>query len=107
MQRREFLRGSLAVSAGLAFGGLPKLAKFARADDPDKWRTFEVTTRVEIVNPVGGVRTWVPIPLLTNTNYFKRQGDTWAGNFSSVKSVQYDQYGTGMVAAEWPASEKA
>ncbi|HEY7165583.1 MAG TPA: transglutaminase domain-containing protein [Candidatus Binatia bacterium] len=107
MHRREFLKGSLAVSAGLAFGGLPKLARFARADDPEKWRTFEITTRVEVLNPVGAVRTWVPIPLLTNTNYFKREGDTWTGNYTAVKSVQYDKYGTGMVAAQWPASEKA
>src|SRR5207244_5409856 len=51
--------------------------------------------------------TCVPIPLMSNTNYCKRQGDTWTGNYSSVRSVQYDKYGTGMVFAEWPASEKA
>jgi len=25
-------------------------------------------------------RLWVPIPLLTDTDYFKRGGDTWTGN---------------------------
>jgi len=69
-------------------------------------RRVEVTTRVEVLNPVGGVRAWVPIPLLTNTNYFKRMDDTWIGNYSSVKSVPYDKY-TGFVFAEWPAAEKA
>src|SRR5438445_13820118 len=93
MKRREFLKQSLAVSAGLALGGFPKLARLAGADEPAKWRTFVVTTKVEVCNPLGGLRTWVPIPLMTNTNYFKRQGDTWTGNYSSVKSVQYDKYG--------------
>jgi len=107
MKRRTFLKQGLAVSAGLAVGGVPRLARLVGAQETPKWRTFEVTTRVEVVNPVGAVRTWVPIPLLTNTNYFKRQGDTWTGNSSSIKSVQYDKYGTGLVFAEWPASEKA
>jgi len=106
MQRREFLKQGLAVSAGLAFSGVPNLARLVRADEGAKWRTFEVTTRVEVLNPVGGVRAWVPIPLLTNTNYFKRMDDTWTGNYSSVKSVPYDKY-TGFVFAEWPAAEKA
>jgi len=107
MKRRTFLKQGLAVSAGLAVGGIPKFARLVAAQETPKWRTFEVTTRVEVLNPVGAVRTWVPIPLLTNTNYFKRQGDTWTGNSAVIKSAQADKYGTGLVFAEWPASEKA
>ena len=44
MNRRDFLKQGLTVSAGLALGGLPKFAPFANANDA-KWRTFEVTTR--------------------------------------------------------------
>ena len=107
MKRRTFLKQGLAVSAGVAVGGIPKLVRLVDAQETPKWRTFEVTTRVEVVNPVGAVRTWVPIPLLTNTNYFKRQGDTWTGNSATIKSAQVDKYGTGLVWTEWPASEKA
>jgi len=107
MQRREFLRQGLTLSAGLALGGLPKFQGLVHADDPTKWRTFEVTTTIEVKDPVGGVRTWVPIPLTSNTDYFKREPDTWSGNFKNVRSVQYDKYGTGMVFAEWAPSEKA
>ena len=71
MHRRDFLKQSLTISAGVALSGLPKLASFARANDA-KWRTFEVTTRIEVTEPVGAVRTWVPVPLMTNTDYFKR-----------------------------------
>jgi transglutaminase-like putative cysteine protease len=107
MKRREFLEQGIAGSAVFALGGVQRFASSAASHTDAKWRTFEVTTRVEVLNPVGGVRTWIPIPLLTNTDYFKRSGgDTWTGNPSSAKSVRYDDY-TGMVFAEWPASERA
>src|SRR5512145_311938 len=106
MDRREFLKRGLGVSAGLALGGLPKFARVAEANDA-KWRTFEVTTRLEVTDPVGAVRAWVPVPLTTNTDYFKREPDSWTGNYKSAKAVQYDKYGTGMVFAEWAPGEKA
>ncbi len=107
MDRRSFLKSGLAVSAGFALGGIPKISGFARADDPTKWRTFEVVTKVEIVEPVGAVRAWLPVPLRTPTDYFKRDEDTWSGNFKSAHAIQYDRYGTGLMFAEWPAGEKA
>jgi transglutaminase-like putative cysteine protease len=107
MKRREFLKQGLTVSAGLALGGMPRLTRLASANDPTKWRTFEVITRVEMTDPVGAVRVWLPVPLTTNADYFKREPDAWTGNFKTVRSVQYDKYGTGMVYAEWPAGEKA
>jgi len=88
-------------------GSLPKFSRRANADDPTKWRTFEVITKVEFIDPLGAVRVWVPVPLLNNTDYFKREGDTWTGNFKAARSVQVDRYGTGLVFAEWQPTEKA
>ena len=107
MDRREFLKQGLTASAGLALAGMPKFAGWAHADDPTKWRTFEVTTIIEVKDAVGGTRTWVPVPLTIATDYFKREPDTWTGNFKSARAVQYDKYGTGIVFAEWAPSEKA
>jgi transglutaminase-like putative cysteine protease len=106
MERREFLKRGLTVSAGIALGGLPKFRGFASANEA-KWRTFEVTTRLEVTEPIGAVRAWVPVPLTINTDYFKREPDTWTGNYKAAKAVQYDKYGTGMVFAEWAPGEKA
>ena len=61
MKRRDFIKGGLTVSAGLALG-IPKITDLAYANDA-KWRTFEVTTRLEVTDPVGAVRAWVPVPL--------------------------------------------
>ena len=88
-------------------GGLPKFSRRANADDPTKWRTFEVITKVEFIDPLGAVRVWVPVLLLNNTDYFKCEGDTWTGNFKAVRSVQVDSYGIGLVFAEWQPTEKA
>src|SRR5215204_3184344 len=107
MDRREFLKQGLTASAGLALAGMSKFAGWAPADDPTKWSTFEVTTVIEVKDAVGGVRTWVPVPLTSATDYFKREPDTWTGNFKNARAVEYDKYGTGMVFAEWAPGEKA
>ncbi|HXG50713.1 MAG TPA: transglutaminase-like domain-containing protein [candidate division Zixibacteria bacterium] len=106
MERREFLRRGLTLSAGLAAGGIPGLLRWAEGNEGG-WRRFEVTTRIEVVDPVGAVRAWVPVPLLQDTGYFKREGDSWSGNFKAARSIQYDRYGTGMVFAEWSPGEKS
>jgi transglutaminase-like putative cysteine protease len=106
MDRREFLKQGLTVSAGLALGGVPKFAGVASANET-KWRNFEVTTTIEAKDPVGAVRAWVPIPLMKETDYFKRQGDKWSGNFKTVQTIQTDKVGTGLVFAEWAPGEKA
>jgi transglutaminase-like putative cysteine protease len=107
MNRRDFLKQGLTVSAGVALGGLPKFTGLVYADDPTKWRNFEVTTTIEVKDPVGAVRAWIPVPLTSNTDYFKREPDSWTGNFKAARAVQYDRYGTGIVFAEWAPGEKA
>jgi len=107
MDRRSFLKQGLTVSAGLALGGAPRFASLVGAQDQARWRTFEVITRLEVTEPVGAIRAWVPVPLTTPTDYFKREPDTWNGNYKTVRAVSYDKHGTGMVYAEWPAGEKA
>lgn len=105
MNRRDFLKQGVTVSAGLALSGLPKFASLARAND-GKWRTFEVTTRIEVADPVGASRVWVPVPLMGKTDYFKREADSWSGNYKNVRQVQVDKVGTGIVFAEWAPGEK-
>jgi transglutaminase-like putative cysteine protease len=107
MKRRTFLRQGLTVSAGLIAGAMPKWAAPLNANEGAKWRKFEVITRAEIADPVGAVRVWLPVPLTTNTDYFKREPDSWTGNFKTGRFVQHDKYGTGLFFAEWGPGEKA
>src|SRR6202166_3373065 len=68
MDRRGFLRSASIVSAGLAFPETALL--FAEGPPSSDWRTFELTTRVEITKPSGATRVWLPVPLTTNAPFF-------------------------------------
>ncbi|MCI0617575.1 hypothetical protein L0244_31765 [bacterium] len=64
MRRRTFLTKSIALSAGIAFAGIPRLESSEGKNPESEWRTFTITTAVEIADPVGNVRVWLPVPLL-------------------------------------------
>lgn len=104
MDRRAFIRASAAVSA---FAALPAGMAGARAAaDPGKWRTFEVTTRAEVLNPAGVTRVWLPTPLTPDTAYQRALGNHWSAEGGNVKFSTDPHYGAGIVAAEWPAGQK-
>src|SRR5262249_38863530 len=105
MKRRTFLKRS--VGASLVLGGLPHIARLAEATE-GRWRSFEVVTRLDVVDTDGTTRAWVPVPLTTDTDYFRRQGaDSWKGDAPGARLYRDDKYDAGFVYAEWPASEKA
>jgi transglutaminase-like putative cysteine protease len=105
MNRRVFLKQGLGASAGLLAASAPA-ARIAVAGPEAKWRTFEVVTRVEPATPAGVTRVWVPVPLMSDTDYFRRLGDSWKGNAATARPARDEKYDGGFVYAEWPASEK-
>src|ERR1700754_529349 len=104
MHRRSFLQ---AGAAATALGSLPRLS-FAQQlpfdPKPAGWRTFEITTRVELQWPEGTSRVWVPVPSVEGP-YQKVIGNTWSGN-GTVRTASDGKYGAGMVMAEWNPGEK-
>ena len=105
MDRRAFLKASAILPAAAA---LPRLSFAQSAFDPrprDKWRSFEVATRVEIVFPQGATRVWLPIPSVDSA-YQKTIDNAWSGNAQTAKIVYDGKYGAGMLYAEWPSAEK-
>lgn len=106
MDRRTFLTTGAAalVGAGLA---RPFAALGAETSGGARWRTFEVTTRLEIIQPSGVTRAWVPLPLMPDTDYQKSLGQSWTGNAALTRVVRDDKYGAGIFYAEWPAGETA
>lgn len=109
MKRRELLKAGLSVSASAVVAGLarPLRALAASSADGTRWRTFEVTTRAEIVNPAGAARAWLPLPLMPDTDYQKSLGHTWAGNAAGTRIFRDEKYGAGIFYAEWAAGEAA
>ena len=105
MKRRTFLKQG--VAAGVLLAGLPRVERHAEANEA-KWRSFEVTTKIEVVDTAGVTRACIPVPLMVDTDYFRRQGaDTWKGNAATSRLYRDEKYDAGFVYAEWPAAEKA
>ncbi len=96
MKRREFL-GAAVVAA------LP----WRRLQAEPAWRTFEVTTRAEILKPQDVSRAWLPLPLRTDTDWQRSLGNTWSGNAVRMKEVKVGKYGVPMLQAEWAKGEAA
>jgi transglutaminase-like putative cysteine protease len=99
MERRVFLKSSAAMAAVSA---LPWREALAAAD----WRTYEVTTRVEILKPQGVSRVWLPVPTIDDTDWQKVIGNSWSGNAAQAQVLNDGKYGVGMLYAEWRAGEQ-
>ena len=107
MRRRTFLTNGIALSAGIALTGIPRLESAEEANPDSQWRTFTITTTVEIPEPAGAVRVWLPVPLLQDTDYFQHIDHSWTGNFKDAQNVKYDSFGTGILFAEWADDQKS
>jgi transglutaminase-like putative cysteine protease len=100
VNRRDFLQSAGLVSASLAF---PKTgALFATDSPPANWRTFEVTTRVEILQPSGTTRVWLPTALLGETPFQKTLANTFNADGGSAKIVESKADSLGVISAEFP-----
>jgi transglutaminase-like putative cysteine protease len=112
MNRRTFVRTVTSLSAGAVATGVRVVVPPAHAQQkefsprPGTWRTFEMTTRVEILEPAGVMRAWLPIPSV-KADYQKPLGDQWAGNAKVMKAVTDNVYGASMLYAEFASGEAA
>ena len=86
MNRRDFLRSASIVSAGLAFPETARL--FAEETLPSGWRTFEVTTRVEVLKPSGATRIWLPVPLTSKTPFQRTLANKFTAEGGAAKLVE-------------------
>src|SRR5581483_9657960 len=112
MRRRSFLKGATGLSLVAASSGWVRASIAGAAEhkpfdpQPGTWRTFEVTTRAEILQPVGVTRVWVPIPVVDG-DYQRTLGDRWSGNARAVERVTDPRSGAAMLYAEFAADERA
>ena len=92
------------MSAALAIPGGSRLIALVPSAI---WRTFEVTTDVEIVRPAGVTRVWVPVPSRIATPYQKSEApDTFAAADGKARLTSDPRTGATMIAAEWAAGVK-
>jgi transglutaminase-like putative cysteine protease len=103
---------SAALPALATASHLPGLASIARAQQkefdprPGAWRSFEVTTRVEVLNARGVTRVWLPVPSV-KAEYQNPLENRWSGNAKTLQIVDDGKYGASMLYAEFADGEAA
>jgi transglutaminase-like putative cysteine protease len=101
MNRRDFLQSTGIFSASLAFPKARRL--FARGSKVDQWRTFEVTTRVEVLKTSGTTRIWLPAALISETPFQKTLSATFQPDGGTAKMMEDKSDALGIIAAEFPS----
>ncbi len=102
MNRRQFVRDAALASAALAIGA-PRV--FGSDHDETAWRTFEISTHVDVLKPSGRVRVWVPVPLTVATAYQRPGATTFDAGRGTAKLVTDASRGFAFVHAEWPEGQ--
>ena len=105
--RRSLLKG------GAALGALALAPALVRAQStperrfapmPGDWRTFEITTRVELADPVGATRIWLPVPSIDSD--WQRSLDSSYTSNGSARMAADGVEGARMLYAEFAAGVK-
>ena len=104
MNRRDFLRSAGIASASLALPGTRRL--FAESAVPGHWRTFEVTTRVEVLTSPAATRVWLPAALIGETPFQRTLANRFHAEGGVAKMIESKTDALGIVAAEFPAGVK-
>ena len=109
LARRNFLRNSALAAVSVAIPAI-NFAQSAPAErqfspQPGQWRTFEVTTRVDIAKTPGATRVWLPIPSV-NSDWQKSLESSFTSNGAAVLTADA-QYGARMLYVEFADSVNA
>ena len=99
MNRRGFLQSTSAACAGFALANSVR----ARSDthSPEGWRTFEVTTKIEVLKPSGVTRIWVPAALIRDTPFQRTLANRYDAEAGTVKFITNKRNALGIVLASY------
>ena len=104
MNRREFLTYAGGAAVGASVTGADRI--FAQDPVVAGWRTFEVTTSIEVLKPSGPTRVWLPAALLGQTPFQKTFANSFNAEGGTAKLVASKSDALGIVAAEFPAGAR-
>jgi len=104
MNRRDFLRSVSTASASLAFYRARDL--FAASVNSAPWRTFDITTRVEVLKSSGATRVWVPAALASETQFQRTLSNTFHAEGGGARFLEVKADSLGIISAEFAAGVK-
>ncbi len=105
MNRREFVRSTSFAFAGFTLSK----AELSLAESPpsDGWRTFEVTTRAEVLKPAGETKVWLPAALIQNTPFQRTTSNRFTADGGKARIVESNPNALGIVVATFPSRSEA
>ena len=106
MDRRSFLAAGAVLPLASAWTGTATAQARTYTPTAGAWRTFEVTTRLDIANPGGATQAWIPVPAVA-TDWQQSLASTWTGNMREAAIDADPAYGAKFVRATWGEGEKA
>ena len=106
--RRQFIKhtavaGVLSALPALNFAQTSVRSNFL--PQSGAWRTFDVTTRVDIIKPEGATQVWLPIPSV-NSDYQRSMDNSFSSN-GIGKFMQDGQDGAKMLYVSFAAGNEA
>ncbi|WP_156964542.1 transglutaminase-like domain-containing protein [Methylocapsa aurea] len=106
IDRRKLLAAGAALSATAA---TPRFAwaQAAFAPRPEGWRSFDVVTRVELLNAAGPSRAFVPLPGFTAEDWNRPAKVKWTTNAAKAAIASDPAYGARMLVVDWKEGETA
>ena len=101
MKRRHFLIAAGSGAVGLALADRLAVEATPGNGTPEpRWRTFEVTTSVEVLQASNTTRVWLPTPLAA-APYQQTAGDTYHAAGGRTVMIETGENDPDILAAVW------
>jgi hypothetical protein len=71
-------------------------------EPPNEWRTYEITTTINLKGKSGPTRFWLPLPLNQDTLYQRTLGHSWTGNPANAGMRRLPDGDLEVFHCEWP-----
>ena len=104
MNRRDFISSAGVASAGVLLSRPGRL--LAQRFALPEWRTFEITTTIEVLKPSGTTRVWVPAALGVDTPFQRTLDERFDAGTGSANLVRRADDSLGIIMATFPAGVK-
>ena len=106
LSRRMLLKsaGLVAIAAPFVRPSFADPVAFAPMSGPV--RSFELVTHVEIAQPKGTTRVWIPVPSRDFADWFWAHGTTFSGNAADATLRNDPSSGATFVEASWAGETK-
>jgi transglutaminase-like putative cysteine protease len=81
-------------------------AQSSFAPRPDNWRSFEITTRLDLEKAQSAAQAWIPLPAVNEPEWTRPLGNSWSTNARTAVVERDSKYGAQMLHLEWePAAD--